>query len=264
MNPLANYRVLGVLTLIAFGVARQPVEEELRSDLRAANFRAGKVDLSMREHVSQTMFAAALGGFQSLVGTMMYLETSTYWRYCQWGKLDRQFRAITTLQPREELYWDMASYHMAYNARLHYLDDLRREDQTLRTEAEKYLERGIQYARDGLRQLPKSHRLYRSLAGYYERLKKDYCSAAKYYALASQQEGALPYLERAAAFSLARCPGSEREAYETLMRLYADESNRVPTLIILIKDLEEFFHIAPEQRIKDEVNLRNQRPSARQ
>ena len=62
-------------------------------------------------------------------------------------------------------------------------------------------------------------------------------------------------LKRFAAYELSHCEGREREAYDRLSALHtAGESERLPTLIRLLKDLEIKLAIPPAQRIPDPVH----------
>jgi hypothetical protein len=53
---------------------------------------------------------------------------------------------------------------------------------------------------------------------------------------------------------MAKCPGREREAYELLRRLYLEgESQRLPTLINLLRSMEKKLDIPESERVKDTI-----------
>jgi hypothetical protein len=83
---------------------------------------------------------------------------------------------------------------------------------------------------------------------------EDHCGAADAFLLASQFPDAPPYCRRFAGYEMAKCPGREREAYELLRRLYLEgESQRLPTLINLLRSMEKKLDIPESERVKDTI-----------
>lgn len=78
----------------------------------------------------------------------------------------------------------------------------------------------------------------------------DPCAASVAFAQAAGCSRALGFEHRFAAYSLASCPGREREAY-WLLRFYHDQSERerLPTLERLLGELEQKLDLPPEQRV---------------
>ena len=62
--------------LVAFGAARMPLESSLHADLREAKLRTGQLDLAMRDQIGQRLAVAVMGGFRSLVASMLSLKAS--------------------------------------------------------------------------------------------------------------------------------------------------------------------------------------------
>jgi DNA-binding SARP family transcriptional activator len=81
---------------------------------------------------------------------------------------------------------------------------------------------------------------------------EDHCKAAEFLEKAATLPNASPVLPRFAAYELAKCPGHERAAYEKLRALYdKGGAERAPTLIRVLKNLEEKLGIPPSERIQE-------------
>src|SRR5450755_4716411 len=105
------------LTLVfLFGVLKLPAERALLAEHRQLNVRAVAFDLDLREQIGQLGFIAALSGFRSLVADVLFIQAHVAWERTEWGRVLLLFRQVTTLQPRALLFWDMAAWHMAWNA----------------------------------------------------------------------------------------------------------------------------------------------------
>jgi hypothetical protein len=63
------------------------------------------------------------------------------------------------------------------------------------------------------------------------------------------------YVRRFAAFELAKVPGKEQEAYEQLKELYLEgPQQRVPTLLTLLKELEQKLAVPEDLRVSNPQN----------
>lgn len=249
---------IAIAAILAFGGARLPFERQLAIEQNAAGFRTTKLDLSLREQLGQMGFVASLSGFRSLIATYLFIEVYNAWTTPidgtpQWGRMAALLKTVTTLQPKSELYWDMAGWHMAYNASVSALEDKNQPSEPLRRRAQRqYWDLGRDFFEEGIKNNPGSWKLLQSLGHLYRQKYEDHYRAAQAFAAAASQPGALPYLKRIAAFELAQSEGHEKEAYEELLRLYAlGKPERTPSMITSIKRLEEKLGISPDKRIKD-------------
>lgn len=251
--------VIAGLAILVFGGARLPFERHLAAMQNAAGFRTTKLDLTLREQLGQMGFVASLSGFRSLIAAYLFLEAYDAWTTPigdtgqQWSRMANLLRTITTLQPKSEMYWDMAAWHMAYNASVAALEDERQPSEPLRRRAQRqYWDLGKKFIEDGIANNPRSPKLRATLARILLEKYDDHCAAADAFAAAAAQPGALPYLRRAAAYELAKCEGREQEAYKALLDLYnGGDSERTPSVIASIKRLEDKLGIPPEQRIQE-------------
>jgi hypothetical protein len=246
---------LAIAALVLFGFARLPFEQQLDTDQRLASFRSAKLDLSLREQIGQMGFLAALSGFRSLVAAILWIDAHTAWENTEWGRMAAIFNTVTTLQPRSPIYWDMAGWHMGWNASAAAINDPEQPSEILRHRAQsQYFELGRKFLDDGVKNNPDDPTLRLRLGDILRVKFEDHCAAAKAYADAANL-GAPPFAARFAAYELAQCPERDREAYDLLLKLYhkgADE--RTPPLVRHIRELEEKLGIPPQDRIPDQPN----------
>jgi hypothetical protein len=245
--------VLAVVGLLVFGVARLPVEESLVQQHQRERLRGVEFNLDLREKLGQLGFIAALSGFRAAVADVLFIQAHVAWENTEWGRVLLLFRQVTTLQPRSVMFWDMAGWHMAWNASVAAMRDATQPRQALRVKAQReYFALGKDFYERGIANNPNSAQLYESLARLYKEKYNDHLRASEYYAKAAAQPGALGYNKRFAAYELSYCEGREREAYQRLHQLYdLGPNERLPTLVSRIKFLEEKLGIPAEQRIPE-------------
>jgi tetratricopeptide (TPR) repeat protein len=245
-------RALGViLSVLLFGAVRFPIEHALMKRHRDLRFRAVDFNLDLREQVGQLGFIAALSGFRSLVADALFVEAHVAWERTEWGRVLLLFRQVTTLQPRAVMFWDMAAWHMAWNASTAAMNDPTQPRLALRTKtAREYLQLGKDFLERGIKNNPDRPELYEALARLYRDKYEDHEHASEFFAKAADLPQAHSYARRFAAYELAQCAGHEREAYDQLRRLYdSGEQERLPTLVRRLKELEIKLDIPPEQRV---------------
>ena len=242
-------------TLLAFGVMKLPAEHALSLQHRSAS--GGQSDdianLDLREKIGQLGFVAALSGFRAMLADFLFIQAHAAWERTEWGRVLFLFRQVTTLQPHVPLFWDMAAWHMAWNASAAAMNDPSQPRLALRVKAQReYFALGKDFLERGVKNNPDKPPLYEALARLYRDKYNDHARASEYFAKASALPGAASYDKRFSAYELSYCEGREREAYECLYGLYnKGEKERLPTLIKRLKFLEEKLNVPPEQRIPD-------------
>jgi hypothetical protein len=240
-----------IIALLAFGAAKLPFEHRLAEEHRAARFHGAQLDLGMRQQIGQFAFIAALSGFRSLVADMLWIKAHVEWENTHWGSMALLFNNVTALQPRCVMFWDMAAWHMAWNASVAARNDPRIPREALRIKAQReYFLMGEDFLKRGIENNPDRHLLYERLGLLYRDKFDDHCRAADAYDKAKDFNRAPEYLKRFAAYEMALCPGREREAYGRLRTLYLmGEKEHLPTLLKRLQELQEKLHIPPEQRV---------------
>ena len=244
-------RFLAIVILLAFGAVRMRFEQHLTEEHRAAYFNGAQLNLDLRQQLGQMGFLAALSGFRAVVADVLWIEAHNAWERTEWGRMKLLFDTVTALQPRCLMFWDMASWHMAWNASVAARNDKTQAREALRIKAEReYIKIGEDLLLRGIQNNPDKGFLYEKLGALYDQKMHDPCKAAEYFAKAATFPDSFPYVKRLAAFRLAECPGHEREAYDKLVALYKmGEAERVPTLFTKLRELEEKLSVPADQRI---------------
>ena len=184
-------KTIAVALLGIFGILKVPAEKALDATQRQAGLRSTALDVDLREMVGQMGFLAALSGFRSPLAAILWIEAHNAWEQTEWGRMAALFDAVTTLQPRSLLYWDMASWHMAWNASTAALQDTSQPSEALRIRNQRqYFKLGRDYLERGIKNNPESSFLYRSLAILLRDKFEDHCGAGEAFLKASQLPGA--------------------------------------------------------------------------
>ena len=239
--------------LLVFGVIKLPAEHAMSIQERDAS-AAQILNLDPGEKLGQLGFVAALGGFRAVVADFLFIQAHIAWERTEWGRVLFLFRQVTTLQPRVPLFWDMAAWHMAWNASAAAMNDPVQPRVALRLKAQReFFSLGKDFLERGIKNNPESVQLYEALARLYHDKYNDHARASDCYAKAAALPGAHSYDRRFSAYELSYCEDREREAYERLRTLYDEgEKERLPTLIKRLKFLEEKLAIPLAQRIPGE------------
>jgi tetratricopeptide (TPR) repeat protein len=239
------------ILVVVFGLARLPMERTLSEQHRQAYFRAVKLGLDLREQIGQLGFLAALSGFRSLVADLLFIQAHVAWERVEWGRVLLLLRQVTTLQPRSILFWDMAAWHMGWNASVAAINDPNQPRVFLRRKAQlEYFALAKDFLERGIKNNPDGPQLYETLARLYREKYSDHARAAEYFGKAARLPGAPSYDERFAAYELSYCEDQQREAYARLHQLYLrGEQERLPTLISRLKFLEEKLEVPLDQRV---------------
>ena len=247
---LRSYVLVAVL-LLAFGVARLPVETRLTAEHRAAYFGTVKLNLALREKIGQLGFLAALSGFRTLLADLIWIEAHTVWQRVEYGRMNLLLGTVTTLAPRNVNFWDMSSWHMAYNASVAAMEDRKQPKIALRLKAQReYFLLGKDYAERGIANNPEAYVLHQSLGNIYKNKLGDHLAASAEFAKAAAFPHAPTYEKRFAAYEMSAVPGREREAWQMLRKLYdMGPQERLPTLEKDLKTMEEKLNLPPEQRV---------------
>ncbi len=237
--------------ILGFGFARVSWETELTIAQRQAGFGGSPLGLDLRDRLGQTGFLAALSGFRGIVADILCIQAYAAWERVEWGRMNGLFQSATTLQPKSVFIWDLAGWHMAYNASRAAREDTRQPREALRIRAERqYAVIGRDFLERGLQHNPTAPVLYANLGAILRDKLGDPVAASRVFEKGARQPGAPGYLKRFAAYALAQAPGHEREAQAKLRALYdLDPKEHLPTLLRELRRLEEKLSLPAEQRI---------------
>jgi hypothetical protein len=242
-------RILGILVLLAWGIAKSPIEARLEQRMQDTRLGGFKPTASLRQQAGQAGFLAALGGLRAAVADLLWIQANNAWEHVQYGRMKLLFDTCTAMQPRRVNFWDISAWHMAWNGAAHIENNV--QDPIVRkAKMREFFEVGKDFLLRGIENNPDSWELYDRLGFLYRDKFKDMAKASAAYDEASKRPGHLDYTRRFAAYYLAEVPGREREAYERLIGLFRDgEQEWLPTLLHQLQKLEARLHIPDAQRI---------------
>jgi hypothetical protein len=245
-------KLLGVLCFILFGVAKAPLEDGLALSLRARGLQMPPPALDWEENFAQ-MGIATLGGMRDLAASITYLLAfSAAFDDVDWGMADTLMTMTTRLEPTEPIYWDHASWFMAFNAASYYGNDNSLRYAIKHKLYRDHVQRGIAILEEGLRYNPDQPVLLQRLGEIYQTREPDSRLAAKYF-LEAHKHGAPGIYERLAAYELVKLEdrASWEKAYEILKRHY-DTDKRCRSMASVLRDLpilEDRLNIPVKDRI---------------
>ena len=245
-------RLKAILLLVLAGALLVPFQQRLAAEAQAEHLRKPEFNLGLRERIGQMGFLAALSGFRSPLAAFLWIEAYTAWENTEWGRMAGLFDTVTTLQPRSIPYWENAAWHMASNASAAALQNEKQPSEALRIRAQRqYFQIGRDLLERGIRNNPDHYQLYRELGVLLRDKFEDHCGAADVFLQAAAIPDAPAYCRRFAAYEMAKCDGREREAYALMRSIYDQgDKQRMPTLLLTLRDLEKSLDIPPADRIK--------------
>jgi hypothetical protein len=229
--------LLALLVILVGGLIRLPLEHAFSKELKERQLAEERLNLSLRDELGQSFFIAVLGGFRSLVASIIEVKNLDSWQQQNWAKVDASYAICTRLQPREYHYWDFRSWMSAYNA----FDYYRFEDQTrpglqpwIR---QNLIDHGIAVLEEGMKHLPDDYRLPRAIATLKADFEKNrdasYAEASAWFYKAWQLRPKHRFLWRNYVYNLARAPGNELEAWPLLLEMFnsgeGTNGDRTPT-----------------------------------
>jgi len=243
-------KTVAAFILIVAGLA--PLKWNLEKSIDANHLSSGVLRhaIDLRERVGQTTFIAILGGFRSVVADLLFIDAHFAWERVDWSHLLLRLRQVTMLQPHVTMFWDVAAWHMAWNASTAAMNDTSLSVAARKRLQREYIELGRDFLERGVANNPKNPQLYEALARLYRDKLNDRAQASENFLKASRLPNCAAYDERFSAYELSYCEGREREAYDRLRALYdRGEKDRLPTLIARLHLLEEQLNISPVTRI---------------
>ncbi len=254
--------VVALALIAAFGVAKLPFETQLTKEQHEAHFNNEHLDVGLRMQVGQMEFVAVLSGFRAIIADGLWLWGTVAWENTAWGQLKKYLDGATTLQPRALIFWEGAAGYMAWDASAAAMQDIHQPREALRLKARnEYYHLGEDYLLRGIQFNPDHALLFDRLGGLYRDKLKDNPRAYWAFSEAAKRPDTMSYTHRFAVYSLAACPGHEREAYDMLVALFKKgKEERLPTLLKLIRELQEKLQIPSEERIDISQDLREATP----
>ncbi len=244
--------ILVLLFLVSFGFGKIQLERAVLPPSSVSSSLQPVLDPT--ERIGQTALVGILGGFRAVVADLLFIDGFFAWERTDWSHLLMRLRQVTMLQPHMLMFWDVAAWHMAWNASTAALNDTTKSPALRQRAQYEYFELGRDFLERGIASNPQRPELYEALARLYRDKYQDHARAAENFAAAARLPESAAYDERFAAYELASCPGREREAYDRLHALYLrGERERLPTLLRRLRALEQQLDIPAPERIPSVV-----------
>jgi hypothetical protein len=242
---------LGVLvaTGLLTGWLSEPAWESLRAEEPALNLQ------ELDETLGQGLTIGLLGGFRAIAADLLWLNVNHVWEKQDLPATQSLIRLVSAVDPRPLFFWINGARIIGYdmpNWRIQAAGGYRAVPRTVqaRFDAEQAAV-ALDHLRRGLAFHPDNPLLLIEMACIFQRRLHDLESAAHYFRLAAEQEGAPYYAARIHA-ELLRQLGRKREAYEWLRELHPTLDSRdpyaQPDLVLgRIRDLEQQLEIPSDK-----------------
>ncbi len=143
MAKLKNVIVI-LIVLAITGWSRMPIEQQLAEDLHELKLVPPRLSLEDRSRLKQKAFIATYGSLRPTIAAFMSSATTRPHSNQEWDKVEDSFEEILLLDPYNFHYWDMASWHMAYNAAI----DKKSDESLTEVARNRVFERYIQKGKD--------------------------------------------------------------------------------------------------------------------
>ena len=243
--------------LLLWGGVKITWEKAMTQSQRKATYGfTGPTAVAIREKLGQGLALAALGGFRGLAANALMLQAHGAWEEQQWVRVRSSLELATLLQPRVAVFWDTASWHLAWNAAVAAERYSGEPSETRRRlEARRWVEAGRSLLERGTKAVPERALLFQRLGDLYWQRLEDYQAAADCYRQAITKGDAPPYLERFVGYALDKA-GDKRGALAYFRELRAQmgtppNPERRPEVVdreILKLEKELSGHASPKKK----------------
>jgi len=216
-------------------------EFELERAMHNTGAAASVQAVEARSRLGQNLAIAMLSGFRGVVADFVWLRAHRVWEEAwdrlerpenpenpSWYLMEQDLRLAVTLQPHSIAFWDIGSWHMAWNISYGEGKNRNHPSQLYRDKvARDWVLRGQQFLEEGIRNNPDNYELHFRLGFLLYFKRKD-------------PLGAIPHLKKAAGFPEAPLyvgrmighmhekGGRKREAYEWWKKLWLEDHSRHP------------------------------------
>lgn len=238
-----------------WAIAKLPMERALASEQARLRYGGAHVSQDMRDLVGQGTAMALLSGFRGVVADYLWIVAHTHWERREWFRMHRLMEMVCLLQPRSILFWDMSSWHMAWNIAHDARHDPEEPRLSKRLWAErKWIEAGRDLLKRGIENNPDRYDLWARMAWLLDQRVDDHAASAEYWRKAASFPQAPDFARRQVGYQL-EAAGRFREAYDYWKQLWAAYPEKTaPTMLWdriadRIQRLEERLKIPADQRV---------------
>ncbi len=247
------HTLLAVAMLVAGGALLLPLSHTLQRTELEGGLRLPPPDARETDALGQQLFLFTLGGLRSLSAEILALDATTAWSQGDWPRLARRWKSITTLCPHRVNYWVRASRDMHVNATSAVSNDKRLDERERMRQAKLYLAEGEDFLREGIANNPGEPTLYARLGDLYSDIyrRPQYAKAVDAYREAIRLGASDSFYRRQIFYNLSRIRGCEQEAWALGRQLFAEPTQRVPSVRCLLFVLQNYLgeHIPAAERL---------------
>jgi hypothetical protein len=246
-------KLIAALVVIVPAWAMLPLGNQIYTENVQLKYGSTHVTRELRDRIGQGMAIALLAGFRGVVADFVWIESHSFFERKEWVRQYSDMQVASILQPQSILFWDLGSWHMAWN--IGYAVSI---DPANRTHAEgikrqrEWWDKARDYLERGIENNPNQYDLYFKLAWLYQNKYEDYCKAEQYYAKAISFPDVPSYLPRMYARAKEKC-GDVLGAYKFWRGLWLVDHNKVdePWGVIQREGsrLEDVLNIPKDQRV---------------
>src|ERR1043166_1582032 len=191
-NRMKRIGFIILILAIMVGV-KTPLESSIQRDRKQFKYNTGRLNIKIREQITQLSAVAILGGFRGVVCDFVWIAAHGSWERQEWFKMKQYFNLVTALQPMSTLYWETSAWHMGWNISYAVSQDPREPRAAKRELARRqWIEEGRKFLEEGIKNIPEKYDLYFHL-GWLIMQKQDYIDA-------QLNQPGLHYLEAAKRF----------------------------------------------------------------
>jgi hypothetical protein len=254
-------KLLIILLLVLAGLSLIPLEKSIHVQRVKLKYGNAGVPRDVRYHIPQGMAVGLLAGFRGVVADFLWIQSHDYWEKKEWIRQYNNMDMVTTLQPLSILFWDLASWHMAWNIGYAVRTDPKNPTEAVGIKRERDWQlKARDFLIRGIENNPNKYDLYFKLGWLYWQKFVEVggaCDAARYFGQAAEYAEAPKYIGRIYAQALERC-GQPEEAYKYWIKLWHQPRNTPNQLWNVIEReivrIEDLLNIPSDQRVPRNPN----------
>lgn len=254
--PLKN-ALCAIGVIAVSGALRLKPEQACKTRLVEEQLQEPPPALELRDQMGQSFYLASLGGFRSLIASLVEVEGMTGWQQLNYGKVDACYALCCELQPRDLHYWDFRYWMLAKNAShyFRFVDGTRGE--VGRAINQRYVDKGIEVLEKAEPWVGNDWRYWRTLGDaltdIHYNSKLDWSRAADAYAKALTIPDCMSFVQTLRVRALAQSPGREGEAWDLLVEMYKDPEHPPVVKALLCVIHPEIVNQRPNAKLPAEL-----------
>lgn len=206
MNRRREVQIIGWVMAIVLVLGIQPVSKKVEYNRIVLGMKTPTPLTKMVDFdptaITGVIMGAALGGFQGIAASMMWMKMEELWDSGRgtWLACLNVMRTVTLLDPHWLEPWKILGWHLAYNLYVETKDPAQQAE---------YLRKGLDALKEGISWNPNTYELYFELAWTYFDRVRDYEQATKWFTAALQFPHP-EFIERMIAHAYERMPDIDR------------------------------------------------------